>query len=106
MKCLLYAKLFVGGRPEVISDHFKRMYVWMVIIGGFSTTIEACKLVKQEFANEISVLIVWWALNLAILDVCVKKKKPLLSQKNIQACIDFAKSHKNLTIVDWKQVLF
>lgn len=44
--------------------------------------------------------------NLAGLEVCVGKKKPLLSHKNIQAHLDFAKSHENWTVVHWKQVVF
>jgi len=54
----------------------------------------------------ISVEIVQGALNLVGLDACVKKRKPLLSQKNIQDYSNFAKSHKICTIVDWKQVVF
>ena len=32
--------------------------------------------------------------------------KPLLSNKNIQACSHFAKSHKIWIVVDWKEVVF
>lgn len=77
-----------------------------VTTGGFSIAAEACKLIRQEYANEISMQIVQWALNLAGLERCVKKEKPILSQKNIQSYFDFAKSHKNWTIADWKQVGF
>lgn len=34
------------------------------------------------------------------------KKKPLLSQKNVQAHLDFAKSFENWTIAYWRQVVF
>lgn len=78
----------------------------MTIIGGFSTTMEACKLVRQEYANEISMQTMQWALNLASLEPCVKKDKTILPQNNIQSHFDYAKSHKNWTVADWKQVIF
>ena len=33
------------------------------------------------------------------------KKKPLLSQKSVQARLDFAKSYENWTVTYWKQVV-
>ena len=36
--------------------------------------------------------------NLAGLEVCVRKKKPLLSHENIEARLDFVKSHKNWNV--------
>jgi len=49
-----------------------------IIIGGFDTTMEACKSVGQEFANEISVQTMRQALNLACnWEAYVKKKKKL-----------------------------
>lgn len=43
---------------------------------------------------------------MAILEACVKKKEHIFPHKNIQAHLDFAKSHKNWTVVHWKQVVF
>ena len=36
----------------------------------------------------------------------VKKRKPLLLTKNINACLEFLKSHHHWTIEDWKWVIF
>ena len=78
----------------------------LVAIRIFSIVMEACKVVRQGIANEISVQTMRQAVNSATLKACVKKEKPLLSHKNIQAHFDLAKSHKNWTLVDWKQVVF
>jgi len=40
--------------------------------GRFCIATKACKLVREEFANEISVLIVQQTLNLAGVEACVK----------------------------------
>ena len=78
-KRLLDAQLSSGGRLPLISDHLRRACVRAVTSGGVSTATEACKLVRQQFDNEMSVQTVRCASNFASLKACVQKKKPLLS---------------------------
>lgn len=39
----------------MISDHLRRACVRAMTTGGFNITTKACKLVRQELTNEISV---------------------------------------------------
>ena len=36
----------------------------------------------------------------------MKQKKPLLSEKHWQACLDFALAHQYWTMEDWKRVVW
>lgn len=46
----------------------------LVAIGGFSIVMEACKVVRQEIANEISVQTMRQAINSTTLKACVNKE--------------------------------
>ena len=96
----------IGGRPPLMSDSMQRACVRAVTVGGLDTAAAATRVVRQQFASEISVQTVRRTLNFAGLVARVKKSKPLLSQKNIKARLEFATSHLHWTIDDWKRVIF
>ena len=78
----------------------------VVTIDGLEIAKAVIKVVRQYIGRKISIKTVRWALHCVDLKIQAKKKKPLLSTKNIKARLEFAKSHHYWTIEDWKWVIF
>src|SRR5688572_16882792 len=61
---------------------------------------------KSRFGIQVSDRTIRRVLKKKGLKSVEKKKKPLLSKKNIKARLDFAKAHQYWTSDDWERVIF
>ena len=95
-----------AGRPRKLTPHDKRFCVRAVTSGRVKTATEARNRLMQEMGVSVSVKTVTRALNQAGLAAKEKKAKPMLSRANIKARLEFAKSHKDWTVEDWKRVIW
>lgn len=90
-----------GGRMSKLSDRDKAFCVRQVTKGGKSNASEVKKALKEELGVVVSSSTVRRTLNEKGLVAMVKPKKPLLSEKNVKARLEWAKQH-----MDWKRVIW
>ena len=94
------------GRPKKLSDRDETFCVKEITSGRSPTATNVSKTLTARFGIKVSPDTVARVLKKRGLKSGEKKKKPLLSQKNIKARLDFAKAHQNWTADDWKRVIF
>lgn len=90
------------GRPRKIDDRTCRHLAKLVTSDNAITPAEALKTLNID-ASE------WTArrsLKKLGLKAREKKKKPLLSKKNIKLRKEFAQVYENWTVADWEKVMF
>ena len=95
-----------AGRRKKLSLREERNCVKKIVSGEEKTATSLAKTLSIEKKIPISRKTVARALNNAGLKAKEKKKKPLLSSKNIKARLEFAKKHQDWTVDDWKRVVF
>ena len=83
------------GRSTIVLESMKRACVKAVTVGEFDHATIATRVIGEQFARQISEqamqIMCTLCTNSSGLMACVKKKKPLLLEKNIRACLTFAK---------------
>ncbi|CAK9820118.1 Transposable element Tcb1 transposase [Anthophora quadrimaculata] len=94
--------LNVGGRPKKLSPQNERF----VTSGEASSAIMAAKLLKEDTNIQISQWTAQRTLKGAEFRSIKKKKKPMLSKKNIKRRLEFAKKYRNWTTTDWERVIW
>ena len=67
--------------------------------------VQVTKLLKTIINQSLSPTTVWWHLKKADMKAVVKRKCPLLSAKHCKACLNYAHTHKDWTVEDWKRVV-
>jgi transposase len=95
-----------SGRPQALTNTQKRACIRAVTSGGFETTTQATKYVREECQVTVSVDTVRRVLRAAGLKSKVKQKKPKLNERHIKDRLEFARRHEHWTIDDWKHVIF
>jgi len=95
-----------GGRPRLLSTRDENFCMKQITSGKCATAVQVTKELKKRFDITISTFTVSRTLKKNGLKSVEKKKKPLLSTKNIKARLDFAKSHQDWTSDDWERVIF
>lgn len=95
-----------GGRPRSLTDQNVRHGVHLIASGKADTAVEVARKLRDITNKPLSDQTVRNYLKEAGLKAVVKKKKPLLSSKQIRDRLDFAISHKDWTIDDWKRVVW
>lgn len=95
-----------AGCKKKLTDRDERFCVKKIISGEEKSVVALTKTLKKDKQISVGRNTIARALNKAGLKAGEKKKKPLLSAKNINARMEFAKKHKDWTIEDWKRVIF
>jgi transposase len=94
------------GRHKILSERDVNYCVNQISTGKSKTLVQVSKNLEQRFKVKASTDTISRVLKEKGLKSGEKKKKPMLSKKNIKARLDFAKSHKDWTSDDWERVIF
>ncbi len=94
------------GRHKILTEREENFVITQISTGKSADATQLTKELKQRFDINCSRNTVARVLKKNGLKSAEKKKKPLLSQKNIKARLEFAKSHQDWTSDDWKRVIF
>lgn len=95
-----------SGRPKKTTPHTDRVLVRMSLQDRRLTAPQLGRKLSEEHGVTLATRTVRQRLLKAGLRGCVAAKKPLLSATNVCRRLAFAKAHKDLTVDDWKHVLF
>ena len=95
-----------GGRPKKLTETDKRHLVRMATTQDNATASSLTRSFNSASSIKVSAQSVRNALKEAGLKSAVKSKHPKLSQKNIQARLDFARKYSSWTKEDWRRVVF
>lgn len=95
-----------NGRPKILSSRDENFCVKQITAGKSPSAIQVSKALKSQFDITASPNTVRRALKNKGLKAGEKKKKPLLSPKNIKSRMEFARKHKDWTEDDWNRVIF
>lgn len=98
-------KVNKGGRPAIVSETTKSLLRRKVLNGELKTassvhkelTTMGLQITRQSTENLMRSIGFFSA---------IKKKKPFLKKKNIEARLKWAKRHQFWTVEDWKRVIF
>jgi hypothetical protein len=96
----------LGGRPKLLTERDENFCLKQITTGKSKTVVDLSKELNRRFKISASTDTISRALKNKGMKSGEKKKKPLLSQKNIKARLDFARSHQNWTKDDWGRVIF
>ncbi|KAI5726267.1 hypothetical protein M8J77_026155 [Diaphorina citri] len=95
-----------GGRPRKLSVQDQRSLVRYLVTGRAKTTSEAAAVLKQDCRVSVSRWTVKRALNEANFTAIEKKKKPLLSERNIRQRKNFVQKYEHWSEEDWMKVVW
>lgn len=105
-KLKIEVKTNVGGRPRILNSTDTRRIVRYLATGEASTASHASALVRKDTGKLVSKWTVQRALHSTGFRAIEKKKKPLLSKKNIKARLEFVKRYEKWTTDDWSRVIW
>ena len=95
-----------GGCPPKLSDTNIRHASYLISSGKANTAVDVTKTLSAITSQSISTQAIQRYLQNYGLKAMVKQKKPLLSKKHWQACLDFALTHQYWTMEEWKRVVW
>jgi transposase len=95
-----------SGRPALLSPHDKNHLLSLITTHTAISAADAAKILSSEKGKTVSADTVERALKEKGMKAVVKKKKPLLSKKNIKDRLSFAQTYEDYTVEDWKRVLW
>lgn len=94
-----------AGRPKILSAQNKRSLARFITSGVAKSAVMAGKLIEN-----VGVRCSRWTIRRALKEMnfkaIEKKKKPMISKKNIKARLAFAKKYMHWTVDDWKRVIW
>jgi transposase len=95
-----------AGRPKLLSERDGNFCLNQMTTQKCKTVVQLSKEIDRRFNIKVSTDTISRTLKKKGLKSGEKKKKPLLSAKNIKARLDFAKTHQHWTADDWERVIF
>lgn len=95
-----------GGRVSKLTTRDKALCARMVLKDGLKTSVAVRSALQDITGIQVSDATVRRCLKKQGLEAIAKKKKPLLSAKNVRERLQWAKTHKDWTIDDWKRVIW
>lgn len=95
-----------GGQPKELTEREKLFCVRKLTIDKQENAVDVQKWLKNELNVNVSAQTVRNCLKNVGIQPIVKPKKSLLSKKNIKRRLDWANSHMDWTIADWKRVVW
>lgn len=94
-----------AGRPRILSTRTKHDLKRKMLSGQLKTGVDVHKYLR-EVGNNIGYQTVLDNLREIGFQSRRKSKKPFLSRKHRQARYNWARTHRNWTVEDWKRVIF
>jgi len=94
------------GRHKILSERDENFCVNQISTGKIPSTVKLSSELKSRFGIQVSKNTIRRVLKKKGLKSAEKKKKPLLSKKNIKERLDFARAHQYWTADDWERVIF
>ncbi len=95
-----------GGRPSKLSSANIRHAVRLINSGKADTAVQVAQSLQSLTNQSISTQTIRNQLKRAGMKAVVKKKRPLLAARHRRERMDFAISHLDWTVEDWKRVLW
>lgn len=95
-----------GGRPTKLSPSNIRHAQHLISAGKVENAVQATRALQDIINQPLSAQTTRRYLKKAGMKAVVKKKRPLLSQRHRKERLDFAISHQDWTIEDWKKVVW
>ena len=92
---LPHLKTSVASKPYKIIDTMMKTCIRAIMIGRHNTATIVAKVVREQFGCSIRDSNSEMGIKFYRF---IKKKKPLLREKNIATCLEFALAHKHWTI--------
>ena len=96
----------LGGRPSKLSPANTRHAIHLIRTGKAENAAQVTKPLQDIINKPLSTKIVHRHLNNAGLKAVVKRKRPFLSKQHRKERLDWAISHQDWTVEDWKVVLW
>ena len=97
----------LGGRPKLLTERDENFCLMQMTTGKSKTIVSLEQRTQSKIQNFCKHRHHFKSFEKQRIEVRRKKeKKPLLSQKNIKARLDFARSHEHWTKDDWERVIF
>ncbi|RYH28514.1 hypothetical protein EON65_11920 [archaeon] len=94
------------GRPAEVDDRTRRRLARMTQSGEVSTASELALLAASHDTTHISASIARRMLHHEGLHAMHMIKKPLLTREHKRKRLEFARTHRDWTVQQWKQVIF
>ena len=94
------------GRPRAVSERGERQIARLVTSGQCHTAVDAQQLLREIEGEAVSARTVRRIFGRSGLVARVKRRKPLLRKRHLQARIRFAKKYANWTVTDWRRVIY
>jgi len=95
-----------GGHPSKLSSANIRHAQRLISSGKADTAVDVAKALRNITNQSLCVQTVRNSLKAAGMKAVVKKKKPFLTKKHRKARLDFALTHQDWTVEDWKKVVW
>ena len=95
-----------GGHPTKLSPTNICHAVYLITTRKAENAVQVTKSLKNITNQSLSTTTVRRHLKKADMKAVVKKKCPLLSAKHRKARLDYAYTHKDWTVEDWKRVVW
>jgi len=95
-----------GGCPSKLSSHDKQAIICQITTGKIDNAVQATHFINNIISSPVTPQTVRNALKENNFCSVVKQKRPLLKQAHCQKHLKFAQYHENLTVEDWKRVLW
>ena len=105
-ECKISLKINKGGQPRKMSAQDTRRVIRYLGSGEASSASKATVLLRGDTGKSVSKWTVQRALHQSKFVAVEKKKKPLLSKKNIRARLDFVKRYEAWNEKDWMKVIW
>lgn len=94
------------GRPRAVSERGERQIARLVTSGQCHTAVDTQQLLRESEGEAVSSRTVRRIFRRIGLVARVKRRKPLLQKRHLQARLCFAKKCANWTVVDWRRVIY
>lgn len=95
-----------GGRPPKLTDADKRQISRQITSGRMDNATQAAHFINPTLPQPVSVQTVRNALKKDEYRCVVKTKRPLLTKRHRKERLQFAHTHADWTVEDWKRVLW
>ena len=95
-----------GGQPSKLSPHDKQSIIRQITSGKLDNAVQATHFINNIISHPVSAQTVRNALKEHNFRSVVKQKRPALKKEHRQNRLQFARTHLNWTVEDWKRVLW
>ena len=95
-----------GGRPPKLSSSNICHGICLISSGKAENAVQVTKALKEIINQPLSAQTTWHYLKETGMKAVVKRKRPLLTKHHRKERLDFAISHQDWTMEDWKKVIW